>query len=171
MIIPFGGKSPRIDPSCFIADDSIIIGDVTIGPESSVWFKAVVRGDINWIKIGNFSNIQDGCIVHVSGSTAPTSIGDYVTVGHQALLHGCTIESNCLIGMGCIILDNALIGQGSIVAAGAVVKSGMKVPPQSLIAGNPAVIKRRISDDEITVIGDHAKNYRSYAIQYKNAGI
>jgi gamma-carbonic anhydrase len=159
MIIPFGGKTPDIANDCFLAPDCVIIGDVTIGPESSIWFKAVLRGDINWIKIGNCTNIQDGCIVHVSGGTSPTTIGDYVTVGHGAILHGCTIEKSCLIGMGSIILDNAVIGEGSLVAAGAMVKSGMKVPPQSMVAGNPAVIKRRISDDEKDYFIEWAKNY------------
>jgi gamma-carbonic anhydrase len=159
MIIPFGGKNPNISPECFIAPDCVIIGDVTIGPGSSIWFKAVLRGDINWIKIGSCTNIQDGCIVHVSGGTSPTTIGDHVTVGHGAILHGCTIENSCLIGMGSIILDNAVIGEGSLVAAGAMVKSGMKVPPQSLVAGNPAVIKRRISDDEKEYFIEWAKKY------------
>jgi gamma-carbonic anhydrase len=159
MIIPFGGKTPDIANDCFLAPDCVIIGDVTIGSESSIWFKTVLRGDINWIKIGKCTNIQDGCIVHVSGGKSPTTIGDHVTVGHGAILHGCTIENSCLIGMGSIILDDAVIGEGSLVAAGAMVKSGMKVPPQSMVAGNPAVIKRRISDDEKEYFIEWAKNY------------
>ena len=166
MIIPFQGKSPDIDKTCFVAEDSTIIGDVSIGRQSSIWFKAVIRGDINWIKIGECTSIQDGCIVHVTGDTSPTAIGDFVTIGHQALLHGCKIESNCLIGMGSIILDNAVIGQGSIVAAGAVIKSGTIIPPQSLVAGNPGIVKRRVSNDEVDALVEHAKKYYSYAQNY-----
>ena len=167
MIYPFNGKTPSISESCFIAPDSVIIGDVTIAEESSIWFKAVLRGDINWIKIGKWTNIQDGCIVHVTGETSPTTVGDYVTVGHGAILHGCTIENSCLIGMGCIILDNAVIGSGSLIAAGAVVKSGTKIPPQSMVAGNPAVIKRRISSDEKEFFVEWARNYRQTSKGYK----
>jgi gamma-carbonic anhydrase len=167
MIIPYAGKNPNIAEGCFLAPDCLIIGDVTIGTESSVWFKAVLRGDINWIKIGSFTNIQDGCIIHVTGGTAPTDIGDHVTIGHGAILHGCTIESGCLIGMGSIVLDNAVVGEGSLVAAGAVVKSGMKIPPHTLVAGNPAVIKRKVSSDEREYFIEWAKNYRGYSKGYQ----
>lgn len=166
MIIPFDSKVPSIAESCFIAPDCVIVGDVTIGPESSIWFKAVLRGDINLINIGSWTNIQDGCIVHVTASVSPTTIGDYVTVGHGAILHGCTVENACLIGMGSIILDNAVIGGGSLVAAGSLVKAGMKVPPRSMVAGNPAVIKRKISDDEKDYFIEWAKNYRQTSKGY-----
>jgi len=166
MIIPYKGKSPVISDDCFIAPDSAIIGDVTVGAECSIWFKAVVRGDINWIKIGSWTNIQDGCVVHVTNETAPTEIGDFVTVGHSAIIHGCKIESACLIGMGSIILDKAVIGSGSLVAAGSVVKGGMIVPANSMVAGNPAVIKRKISTDEREYFIEWAKNYREYSRRY-----
>ncbi len=166
MIVPFQGKKPKISDSCFLAPDCVVVGDVTIGPDSSVWFKAVIRGDINWIKIGSFTNIQDGCIVHVTGGSSPTTIGDHVTVGHGAILHGCTVESACLIGMGAIILDNAVVGTGSLVAAGSVVKSGMVIPPNSMVAGNPALIKRRISCDEKEYFIEWAKEYRECARGY-----
>jgi carbonic anhydrase/acetyltransferase-like protein (isoleucine patch superfamily) len=166
MIIPYNGTTPRIADNCFLAPDCVIIGDVTIGPESSIWFKAVIRGDINWIKIGSYTNVQDSCVVHVTEGSAPTDIGDHVTVGHGAIIHGCTIESACLIGMGAIILDRAVIGAGSLVAAGSVVKSGMAVPAGSLVAGNPAVIKRKISADEKDYFVEWAINYREYSRRY-----
>ncbi len=163
MIIPYNGKSPQIADNCFLAPDCLILGDVTIGPESSVWFKAVLRGDINWIKIGSWTNIQDGCIVHVTGGTSPAEVGDHVTVGHGAILHGCRVESGCLIGMGSIILDNAVIGEGSLIAAGSVVKSGTKIAPHSMAAGNPAEVKRKVSSDEREYFIEWAKNYRGYS--------
>jgi carbonic anhydrase/acetyltransferase-like protein (isoleucine patch superfamily) len=167
MIISYNGKSPRIAEGCFLAPDCVIIGDVAIGSECSIWFKSVLRGDINWIKIGNWTNIQDGCVIHVTGGTAPTEVGDYVTIGHSAVLHGCTIESGSLIGMGSIILDNAVVGEGSLVAAGAVVRSGMKIPPHTMVAGNPAEVKRKVSSDEREYFIKWAKNYCGYSKQYQ----
>jgi carbonic anhydrase/acetyltransferase-like protein (isoleucine patch superfamily) len=167
MIVPYDGQSPKIADGCFLAPDCMIIGDVTIGSESSIWFKAVLRGDINWIKIGSWTNIQDGCLIHVTGGTAPTEVGDHVTVGHGAILHGCAIESGCLIGMGSVILDNAVIGEGSLVAAGAVVKAGTKVPPHTMLAGNPAEVKRKVSSDEREYFIEWAKNYRGYSRRYR----
>jgi carbonic anhydrase/acetyltransferase-like protein (isoleucine patch superfamily) len=167
MIVPYDGKSPRIAEGCFLAPDCVIIGDVTIGAESSIWFNAVLRGDINWIKIGSWTNIQDGCVVHVTGGTAPAEIGNHVTVGHGAILHGCTVESGCLIGMGSVILDNAIIGEGSLVAAGAVVRSGIKIPPHTMVAGNPAEVKRKVSSDEREYFIEWAKNYRGYSKRYR----
>lgn len=166
MILAFGLKKPNIHSSCFKAPDCDIIGEVSIGMESSIWFKAVIRGDINYVKIGEWTNIQDGCIVHVTGGTSPTEVGDYVTVGHGAILHGCRIEDGCLIGMGAIVLDDAVVGEGSMVAAGSVVKPGTKIPPRTMIAGNPAVIKRTISKDESSGFIDWAKQYREYAREY-----
>ncbi len=166
MIIPYKGKSPVVPDCCFLAPGSVIIGDVTLGAECSVWFGAVIRGDINWIRIGDWTNIQDGCVVHVTNDTAPTEVGDHVTVGHGAILHGCRIESACLIGMGAIILDKAVIGSGSLVAAGSVVKGGMVVPPGSMVAGNPAVVKRKVSRDEREYFIEWAENYRAYSKGY-----
>lgn len=166
MTFSYGDKSPAVDDSCFQAPDSVIIGDVTIGAESSIWFKAVIRGDINYVRIGSWTNIQDGCIVHVTGGTSPTEIGDYVTVGHGAVLHGCRIGNGCLVGMGAIVLDDAEIGDGSLIAAGTLVKAGMKVPSRAMVAGNPAVIKREISDKEARGFLDWARQYREYARGY-----
>jgi len=166
MIIAYEGKSPRIDESCYIAPDCVIVGDVSIGAESSVWFKTVIRGDINFIKIGSFTNIQDGCIVHVTGGSSPTNIGDHVVIGHGALIHGCKIEDGCLIGMGSIILDDAVIGRGSLIAAGSVIKPGTVVPPNSMMAGNPAVFKREVSETEMGNFIEWAKDYRGYSKEY-----
>ncbi len=166
MIIAYEGKSPRIDESCYIAPDCVIAGDVSIGAESSVWFKTVIRGDINFIKIGSFTNIQDGCIVHVTGGSSPTNIGDHVVIGHGALIHGCKIEDGCLIGMGSIILDDAVIGRGSLIAAGSVIKPGTVVPPNSMMAGNPAVFKREVSETEMGNFIEWAKDYRGYSKEY-----
>lgn len=166
MILPYEGKSPSIHPSCYIAPDCVIAGDVTIGAESSVWFKAVIRGDINYIKIGSFTNIQDGCIIHVTGGTSPTEIGDHVVVGHGALIHGCRIGDGCLIGMGSIILDDAVIGEGSLIAAGSVIKPGTVVPPNSMMAGNPAVFKRKVSLEEMRKFMEWARDYRGYSREY-----
>jgi carbonic anhydrase/acetyltransferase-like protein (isoleucine patch superfamily) len=166
MTLSYGGKTPAIDGTCFQAPDSLVIGDVTIGAESSVWFKVVIRGDINYVRIGGWTNIQDGCIVHVTGGTSPTEIGDFVTVGHGAILHGCKVGSGCLIGMGAIVLDDTEIGDGSLVAAGTVVKAGMKIPSGTMVAGNPAVIKREISEKEARGFLDWAKQYREYARGY-----
>ncbi len=166
MILPYNGRSPVIDNSCFLAPDSVVIGDVTIGPGSSIWFKSVVRGDINYIKIGSFTNIQDGCIVHVTANTGPTEIGDKVTVGHGAVIHGCRIGRGSLIGMGSVIMDGAVIGEGSLVAAGSIVKQGMDIPANSMVAGNPAVIKRKLSQDESLVFLKWAEDYWEYSKGY-----
>lgn len=166
MILPYEGKSPSIHKSCYIAPDCVITGDVSIEAESSVWFKAVIRGDINYIKIGSFTNIQDGCIIHVTGGTSPTVIGDHVVVGHGALIHGCRIEDRCLIGMGSIILDDTVIGEGSLIAAGSVIKTGTVVSPYSMMAGNPAVFKRKVSPEEMRKFMEWARDYRGYSREY-----
>jgi len=166
MILPYEGRTPRIHDSCYIAPDCVIVGDVTIGEDSSVWFKAVIRGDINHIRIGSFTNVQDGCIIHVTGGTSPTVIGNHVVIGHGALIHGCTIEDGCLIGMGSIILDNAVIGKGSLIAAGAVIKPGTIVAPSSMMAGNPAAFKRVVSEEEMGRFIEWARDYRGYSKEY-----
>jgi len=166
MMVDYGQKSPDVHHTCFIAPDSVIVGDVSIGEESSIWFKAVVRGDINYIRIGSWTNIQDGCIIHVTGGTSPTEVGDYVTVGHGAILHGCKIGNGCLIGMGSVILDDAKIGDCSMIAAGSIVKQGTVIPPGSMAAGNPAVIKRKVPKTESDGFIEWARQYREYAKRY-----
>src|ERR1043165_7960268 len=142
MLGQYRGVYPRVHPSAFIDDSAQVIGDVEIGQESSVWMCVVIRGDVNRIRIGSRSNVQDGTIVHVMKDTHPTVIGDDVTIGHGAVVHGCTIEDQCLIGMGAILLNGCRIGTGSIVAAGALVPEGMVVPPGSMVLGMPAKVKR-----------------------------
>ncbi len=167
MIIPYRGKKPIIDSSCFIAPDAVIVGDVELGENSSVWFGAVIRGDIFPIKIGRYTNIQDRMVIHVTNNKYATTIGDYVTGGHGAILHGCTIEDCCIIGMGAVVLDNSLIGHESIVAAGSVVKMHERVPPGVLVAGNPAVVKRELSGREREGIKQSALNYSGYIEGYE----
>ncbi len=159
MILSYKDIKPSIDSSAFIAESADIIGDVTVGKKSSIWYKTVARGDVNYIKIGDMTNIQDGCLLHVTTDTYPLIVGDNVTVGHGAILHGCKIGNNCLIGMGAIILDDAHIAEGCIIGAGAVVPEHSRIEPGTLLVGIPAKAKRKLSDDEIKAILQGAKNY------------
>lgn len=159
MIHPFKEKKPQIDASALIMESAQIIGDVVIGEESSVWFNAVIRGDVNHIRIGKYTNIQDGCVLHVARRTLPLLIGDEVTVGHNVILHACTIGPQCLIGMGAIVMDGADIGEQSIIGAGSLVTPGTKIPPRSLVVGSPARVKRELTEDEIRGIRESAANY------------
>ena len=169
MLRPFRGVLPRVHPTTFIDDSAQVIGDVEIGEESSIWMFVVMRGDVHRIRVGRRSNVQDGTIVHVMNRTHPTTIGDNVTIGHRALLHGCTIEDRCLIGMGAIVLNGALIGSGSIVAAGSLVLEEMKVPGRSLVMGSPAKVKRPLTDAEVDDIQAYADRYVGYRIDYMGA--
>jgi carbonic anhydrase/acetyltransferase-like protein (isoleucine patch superfamily) len=166
MLRPHRGTSPRVHATAFIDVSAQVIGDVEIGEESGVWMCAVVRGDVHWIKVGRRTNIQDGAIVHGMTGTHPTSIGDNVTVGHAALLHGCTIEDECLIGMGAIVLNGAHVGTGSIVAAGTLLVEGQKVPPRSLVMGSPGKVKRLLTQAEIAGIRLYADRYVGYRLDY-----
>jgi carbonic anhydrase/acetyltransferase-like protein (isoleucine patch superfamily) len=166
MLRPYCGVLPRVHPTAFIDDSAQIIGDVEIGEDSSVWMSAVIRGDVHRIRIGRRSNIQDGTIVHVMNRTHPTTIGDQVTVGHAALLHGCTIEDRCLIGMGAILLNGAHVGSDSIVAAGTLVVEEMKVPPRSLVMGSPGKVKRTLTDAEVESILAYSDRYVGYRLDY-----
>ena len=167
MLRPYRGLLPQVHPTAFIDDSAQVIGNVQIGEESSVWMSAVVRGDVHWIRIGRRSNIQDGTVVHVMKDSHPTVIGDNVTIGHGALIHGCTIEDQCLIGMGAIVLNGARVGTGSIVAAGALVVEGMAIPPRSLVMGSPAKVRRPLSDAEVTDIQMYADRYVAYRLDYQ----
>ena len=171
MIRPHRGRLPRVPSSVFIDDSAQVIGDVEIGDESSVWMCAVIRGDVNWIRIGKRSNVQDGTIVHVMTNTHPTQIGDHVTIGHAAVIHGCTIEDQCLIGMGAILLNGATVGTGSIVAAGSLLVEGAKIPPRSLVMGSPGKVKRTLSDEEVADIQAYADRYVGYRLDYMNNAI
>ena len=166
MLRPYRGVLPRVHPSAFIDDSAQVIGDVEIGEECGVWMCAVIRGDVHSIRIGRRSNVQDGTIVHAMSGTHPTTIGDNVTVGHGALIHGCTIESQVLIGMGATVLNGARVGSGSIVAAGTLITEGMAVPPKSLVIGSPGKVKRLLTHAEIADIMAYADRYVGYRVEY-----
>jgi len=168
MILSFRGKKPLIPASCYISENVNIIGDVILGDEVNIWFGAVIRGDMHYIRIGARTNIQDNCTSHVTTDVSPTILGDEVTVGHNAMIHGCTVENCCLIGMGAILLDDAIIGEGSIIGAGALVPPKMVVPPRSLCLGIPARIIRSVSDTEYQENIASAQQYIDFANLYKN---
>ena len=171
MIREHRGRRPRLHQTAFIDDSAQVIGDVEVGEESSVWMCAVVRGDVNWIRIGKRSNVQDGTIVHVMTKTHPTQIGDNVTIGHAAVIHGCTIEDQCLIGMGAILLNGAHVGTGSIVAAGTLLVEGAKIPPRSLVMGSPGRVKRSLTDAEVADIQAYADRYAKLRLDYMTNAI
>ncbi len=158
LVAAIGGHEPRIDPSAFAAPTSVVLGDVTMGPRSSVWYHTVLRGDCERISIGAGSNIQDNSTVHADPGF-PALIGAGVTVGHNAVLHGCVVEDNVLVGMGATVLNGARIGTGSLVAAGALVTQGMEVPPNSLVAGVPAKVRRELTPDEQAAVRINAEHY------------
>jgi carbonic anhydrase/acetyltransferase-like protein (isoleucine patch superfamily) len=158
---------PTVHPSAFVDVSAQVIGDVHLGPESSIWMNCVVRGDVHYIRIGARTNIQDLSLVHVMRDTHPTVIGDDVTIGHNAVIHGCTIENRCLIGMGAILLNGCHIGTGSIVAAGALVPEGMVVPPGSMVMGVPSKVRRRLTPDENASIQWYADNYVRYRLDFQ----
>ena len=167
MIRTFKGTTPTIAQTAYVDDSAQIVGDVHIGDESSVWMNAVVRGDVNHIRLGRRTNIQDGTIVHVMRDPShPTLLGDDITVGHGAVVHGCTIEDACLIGMGAILLNGAHVGTGSIVAAGTLLPEGCVIPPRSLVMGSPGKVKRAVTDDEYEFILESAQNYVRYRLDY-----
>ncbi len=168
MIRRYKEKLPDVDDSAYIEDSAQIIGDVVIGEESSVWFNAVVRGDVNYIRIGQKTNVQDGSVLHVTKETHPLIIGDEVTVGHNVTLHGCTIRDRCLIGMGAVVLDGARVGEDAIVGAGALVTENMVVEPKTLVVGVPARPVRELTHDEVARIRKSAKNYIDYANNYRS---
>jgi carbonic anhydrase/acetyltransferase-like protein (isoleucine patch superfamily) len=166
VIRTYQGIKPTIPDSCFIEDTAVVIGDVVTGEECSVWFNAVIRGDVHYIRIGERTNVQDLCMLHVIHDTHPLIIGSGVTIGHHVVLHGCTIQDRVLVGMGAIIMDGAVIGEDSVVGAGALVVEGTVVPPKSLILGSPAKVKRSVTEKELAWIKESAENYVKYARQY-----
>ncbi|MBI5344169.1 MAG: gamma carbonic anhydrase family protein [Deltaproteobacteria bacterium] len=167
MRLPYKGISPKLHETVFAVESAQIIGDVEIGEYSSVWFNAVIRGDVNYIRIGKRTNVQDNCSLHVTKDTYPLTIGDDITIGHGVVLHGCTVKDRCLIGMGAVVLDNAVIGEDCIVGAGALVTEGTDVPPGSLILGMPAKVVRSLRPDEVLRIAGSAKNYIGYSENYR----
>ena len=166
IIKPVNGKSPQIPDDCFIAENAVVVGEVAMGNECSVWFSAVVRGDVNYIKMGNKVNIQDGAVIHGTYQKSATTIGNNVSIGHNALVHGCTIQDNVLVGMGSIIMDNCVVESNSIIAAGAVVPKNTRVEAGSIYAGVPAPTLKDISEElvsgEINRIADAYIKYSSW---------
>ena len=167
MNLSFKGVEPVVDPSVYVAPGAVIIGDVVIGPESSIWFGTVVRADVNYIRIGAQTNIQDQCILHVTGGTYPLNVGNRITVGHRAIIHGCTIEDGCLIGMGAVLLDGCHVGGEAIVAAGSVVSEGSQIPPRTLAMGVPAEPRREITEKELARAKYSASHYLELAQIYR----
>ena len=167
MLRPYRGRVPLVHATAFVDESAQVIGDVEIGPESSVWMSVVIRGDVNTIRIGARSNVQDGSVVHVMHHTHPTRIGDDVTIGHAAVVHGCTIGDRVLVGMGAIVLNGVDIGDDSIVAAGSLVPERTRIPPRSLVMGNPARIRRALTDEEVALILDYSANYVRYKEDYR----
>jgi carbonic anhydrase/acetyltransferase-like protein (isoleucine patch superfamily) len=164
MIRTFSGRTPQVAASAYVDPQAVVIGDVTIGEDSSIWPGAVLRGDYHSIRIGARTSIQDNCVLHIQGESFPASVGDNVTVGHGAILHGCAVESNCLIGMGAILLNGSKIGTDSIIAAGTLIPEGMQVPPGSLLMGVPGKVRRAVTDAERAQIVTSAEHY----VQFKN---
>jgi gamma-carbonic anhydrase len=170
VIRPYGSILPTVDPTAYVDQSAQVIGDTHIGPESSVWMNVVIRGDVNVIRIGARTNIQDGTIVHVMREPShPTRIGDDVTIGHGAIVHGCTIEDRVLIGMGAVLLNGCRIGTGSIIAARTLVPEGMEIPPGSMVMGTPARIRRQLTPEEDGSIKWYADNYVRYRLEYMQA--
>ncbi len=170
MIAEVMGKKPTIPASVFIAPSAMVMGDVTLGEEVSVWFHTVIRGDVHWIKIGDHTNVQDGSVLHVTNGRFPLTIGARVTIGHKVLLHGCTVGNDCLIGMGAVLLDGVEVGDGSVVAAGALLPPGKKYPAGHLILGSPAKAIRPLTPEEkVDMIERGTKNYRAYAKEFRSS--
>jgi carbonic anhydrase/acetyltransferase-like protein (isoleucine patch superfamily) len=174
MIRPFQGVHPLIDDSAFVAETAVVIGDVTMGSESSIWYNCVARGDVNFIRIGARSNVQDLSMLHVTHRKnpddpgAPLIIGDDVTIGHSVTLHGCTIHNGAFVGMQAMIMDKAVIGEGALIGARALVTEGTIVPPHTLWMGTPATCKRDLSPEEREWLRRFSVNYVRYAAQYRN---
>ena len=159
VIMSLRERRPRVDPAAWVADSAVVVGDVVIGPEASLWFHAVVRGDVERVRIGARTNVQDNATVHVTRDRWPTILGDGVTVGHNAVVHGCTVGDHCLIGIGAIVLDGVVLERECLVGAGAVVTPGTHVPAGSLVLGQPARVVRALRPDEIERLHESAAGY------------
>ncbi|MEO7193107.1 MAG: gamma carbonic anhydrase family protein [Vicinamibacterales bacterium] len=166
MLRPYRGVLPSVHASAFVDQSAQIIGDVTVGAESSIWMNVVVRGDVNVIRIGDRSNVQDGAILHGMFQRHSVLVGSDVTIGHGAIVHGCTLSDRVLVGMGAVIMNGAQVGADSIVAARALVTEGFTAPPRSLIIGTPATVRRALSDEEVASIQGYADRYVRYRLDY-----
>jgi carbonic anhydrase/acetyltransferase-like protein (isoleucine patch superfamily) len=162
MIRAYRGITPQIAASAYIDPSAQVIGDVVVGERSSVWCNTTVRGDVHYIRIGDESNVQDNCCLHVMTGEYPCLVGNRVTVGHSVVLHGCVVEDDCLIGIGAILLNGVVVGSGSIIAAGALVTERTQIPPRSIVMGTPAKVKRAATEQDFEMIRRHARNYVEY---------
>ena len=169
LILPHGGVTPTFGPDVFVAPGAVVAGDVTVGAESGIWFQCVIRGDVNFVRIGARTNIQDGTIIHVTTDGNPTLIGSGVTVGHGAILHACTLEDGCFVGMGAVLLDGVVVESGAMVAAGAVVAPNKRVPAGEIWAGNPARLLRAMTEAERAFIPVSAARYVELAARYRQS--
>lgn len=158
MLVPYRDKSPRVSPDAFLAEGARLIGDVKVGSHASIWYNAVLRADRGEIVVGEYTSIQDCCVLH-----GPVTVGNYVTCGHGAILHGATVEDNCVIGMNAVILDGAVVGHGSVVAAGAVVPQGMQIPPRSMVMGVPAKVTKELPEENEEKLRQTAQAYFEFA--------
>lgn len=170
-VLSYKDMFPRLGEDVLIAPGAWVIGDVTIGDRSSVWFNTIVRGDVHYIRIGSETNIQDNSTLHVTEGRFSLEMGDRITVGHRAVVHGCIVEDDCLIGMGAVIMDGARVGKGSLVAAGAVVPPGLIIPPGSMVMGVPAKVVRPLEEADNRLICESAKHYVELAGEYLKAGM
>ena len=166
MIRSYKGIRPIILPSCYVDESAQVIGDVVLGEQASIWMNAVVRGDVNSIRIGAYSNVQDCSVLHGMLNQYSVNVGEWVTVGHNVTLHGCTIEDTCLIGMGAVILNNVRVGRGSIVAAGTVIPEGTVIEPNSLVMGVPGKVRKKLRQEDEEMILRYARNYLDYTKTY-----
>ncbi len=170
MIRPFQGMVPKLGRRIFVSDNAMVLGDVEIGDDSSVWFNCVLRGDVNYIRIGARTNIQDMSCIHVTNGKWPTILGDEVSIAHNVMLHGCTLHNGVLVGMSTTIMDGAVIGEGCLVAAGSLVREGFQAPPHSLIAGWPATVKKELREDQRKFVGSIWSRYVRYKEAYFKDG-
>lgn len=166
MLHEYKGTWPKLGQRVYIAEGAQIVGDVEIGDHSSVWYNCVIRGDVDIVRIGTHTNIQDGSIGHVMKNECPLILHDYVTIGHGVMLHGCTVESHCLIGMRATLLNNVVVGDHCIVGAGALLTEGTRIPPRSLVLGMPAKVKRALTEEEVQSIDEYARRYYEYKETY-----
>jgi carbonic anhydrase/acetyltransferase-like protein (isoleucine patch superfamily) len=171
MIAPFRGAHPRIDPSAYVVESAVVIGDVVVGAETSLWFHTVVRGDVYPIRVGRRTNVQDHAVLHVTTTRAATTVGDDVTIGHGAIVHGCTIGDRTLVGMGAIVLDGVEVGDECLIGAGALLTPGTRIAAGHLVLGRPAKAVRPLTADERASLLASAVNYARVAAEYRAAGL
>lgn len=171
LVLPYGSRAPRFAPGVFLAPTCSVVGEVELGPRVSVWYATVVRGDVNSIRIGAESNVQDGAVLHGTLGEWPVVIGERVSIGHQATLHGCVVEDGALIGIGARVLDGARIGAEALVAAGALVREGMQVPPRTLVVGVPGIVKRELTERELEIVRRTSGRYLKLALDTRAACI